>query len=181
MQCTLKATNNLLPVVLFTDRDLSMNAAIQIIFLQTRHLLYIYHITKNIKKKARSKLHDEIAQNFIKDFYYMCKCAIVIIKKQFELRYNNMLTKYELYCSYFEGKLCPSYKSWAKYFIAKTFTAGIKLTQHIEFINSIKELVKVIEQELDKKEQYIQIKNYYRSNLSSVFISQSFNLRLKFY
>ncbi|GBC52193.2 protein FAR1-RELATED SEQUENCE 5-like [Rhizophagus irregularis DAOM 181602=DAOM 197198] len=55
--CTLKATNNLIPLVLFTDEDLAMIAAIHIIYLQTRHLLCIYHISKNIKKKARSKLH----------------------------------------------------------------------------------------------------------------------------
>ncbi|CAG8757911.1 6634_t:CDS:2 [Rhizophagus irregularis] len=40
-----------------SDEDLAMIAAIHIIYLQTRHLLCIYHISKNIKKKARSKLH----------------------------------------------------------------------------------------------------------------------------
>src|ERR1044072_6999876 len=48
LQCTLKATNNLSPVVLYTDGDPAMLAA--------RHLLCIYHITENVKKKAKSML-----------------------------------------------------------------------------------------------------------------------------
>src|SRR5436190_9651150 len=60
LQCTLEATNNLSPVVLFTDGDLAMIAAIQ-----------IYHITENVKKKAKSKLRRELINKFIEDFHHM--------------------------------------------------------------------------------------------------------------
>jgi hypothetical protein len=58
------------------------------------------------------------------------------------------------------------------------FTAGIESTQRVESINGVlkkhldrgtllKELVKVIEQELDKESQYTRIKDYYGSNPST--------------
>jgi hypothetical protein len=52
LQCTLKATNSLSPCVLYIDDDPAMLAAVQVIYPQTHHLLCIYHITENIKKKA---------------------------------------------------------------------------------------------------------------------------------
>ncbi|GBC02622.1 hypothetical protein RclHR1_04710010 [Rhizophagus clarus] len=62
-------------------------------------------------------------------------------------------------------------------FYCKIFTTGVESTQHVESINGVlkkhldrgtllKELVKVIENELEKESQYTQIKDYYGSNLS---------------
>ena len=56
LQCTLQATDNLQPKVLFTDSDPTIIAAFQVVYPQTRHLLCIYHLLENINKKARSKL-----------------------------------------------------------------------------------------------------------------------------
>ena len=56
LQCTLQATNNLPPKVLFTDSDPAIIAAVQVVYPQTRHLLCIYHLLENVKKKAKSKL-----------------------------------------------------------------------------------------------------------------------------
>ncbi len=86
-----------------------------------------------------------------------------------------MLIKYEQYQSYLKKKLYPIYESWARYSIVKVFTTGIESTQRVESLNEVlkkhmdwgtllKELVKVIESELDKEAQYSQIKDYYRSN-----------------
>ncbi|CAG8619180.1 3321_t:CDS:2, partial [Cetraspora pellucida] len=97
---------------------------------------------------------------------------------QFEVRYNEMLRKYKPCWSYLEKKLYPSRESWAKYFTAKVFTAGVESTQRVEAINRIlkkhldrgtllKKLVKVIEDELEKEAQYSRIKNYYGSNPST--------------
>ncbi|CAB4421574.1 unnamed protein product [Rhizophagus irregularis] len=89
LQCTLKVKNNLSPHVLYTDSDPAMLAAVQIVYPQTRHLLY---------------------------------------------------TRF-----------------------SKVFTAGVESTQRVESINGVlkkhldqgtllKELVKVIENELDKED-----------------------------
>src|SRR6266542_2619660 len=86
-----------------------------------------------------------------------------------------MLIKYEQCRSYLEKKLYPYRESWARYSIVKVFTVGVESTQRVESLNGVlkkymnrgtllKELVKVIESELDKEAQYSQIKNYYRSN-----------------
>ncbi|CAB4421546.1 unnamed protein product [Rhizophagus irregularis] len=148
LQCTLKVKNNLSPHVLYTDSDPAMLAAVQIVYPQTRHLLYFYHMRNSYTEY------------------------------QFELRYIKMLTKYELYQSYLKKKLYPNRESWARYAISKVFTAGVESTQRVESINGVlkkhldqgtllKELVKVIENELDKEVQYNQIKEYYGSNPST--------------
>jgi len=48
-----------------------MVAAIQVVYPETRHLLCIYHIIENVKKKAKSKLHGEMVKSFVEDFYHM--------------------------------------------------------------------------------------------------------------
>ena len=89
-----------------------------------------------------------------------------------------MLTKYEPCRSYPERKLYPSHESWAKYAIAKVFTVGVESIQRVESINGVlkkhldrgtllKELVKVVENELEKETQYNRIKDYYGSNPST--------------
>lgn len=88
--CIFEVISNLSPIVLFTNNDLMMIAAIQITYPQTQHLM----CTENIKKKAKSKLHGKIINNFIEDFYHMRNSYT---QYQFELRYKEMLTKYELY------------------------------------------------------------------------------------
>ena len=76
-----------------------------------------------------------------------------------------MLIKYEQYRSYLKKKLYLIHESWTRYSIAKVFTTGIELTQHVESLNRVlkkhidqgtllKELVKIIESELDKEAQY---------------------------
>ncbi|CAB4425288.1 unnamed protein product [Rhizophagus irregularis] len=152
-----------------------MLAAVQVVYPQTRHLLCIYHIAENIKKKAKALLRNDMVQNFIEDFYHMRNSYT---EYQFELRYTEMLTKYEPCRSYLEKKLYPSRESWARYAISKVFTAGVESTQQVESINGVlkkhldrgtllKELVKVIENELDKEAQYSRIKEYYGSNPST--------------
>ena len=81
-----------------------MVTAIQVIYPETRHLLCIYHIVENVKKKTKSKLHGEMIKSFVEDFYHMRNSYN---QCQFEVRYNEMLIKYEQYRSYLEKKLYP--------------------------------------------------------------------------
>ena len=61
-------------------------------YSETHHLLCIYHISENVKKKAKSKLHGKIVKSFVEDFYHMRNSYN---EYQFEARYNEMLIKYE--------------------------------------------------------------------------------------
>jgi len=45
-----------------------MIAAIQKVYPQTWHLLCIYHIMENVKKKAKCKLHGDMAKLLLKIF-----------------------------------------------------------------------------------------------------------------
>jgi MULE transposase domain/FAR1 DNA-binding domain len=185
-QCILQASNNLPPKVLFTDSDPAIIAAVQIVYPQTRHLLCIYHLLENVKKKAKAKLRGDMAKSFITDFYIMRNSHS---KEQFDLKYREMLTKYEPCQSYLENRLYSSRRYWARYEIAKIFTAGIESTQRVESINGIikkmvdrgtllKELVKAIENELDKEAQYTRIKDYYGAN-PSVGLPSTYNTIFK--
>ncbi|CAG8548914.1 13676_t:CDS:10 [Cetraspora pellucida] len=169
----LTGSNNLQPKVLFTDGDPAMIAVVHVSYPQTRHMLYIYHLLENVKKKLRAKLWGEAIKHFVEDF---CNMRNSYSQEQFEARYYDILTKYESCYSYLE-KLYNSHTSWAKYSVVKVFTAGMKSTQHVESIIGIikkhidhgtllKELVNVIEQELEKEAQYTRIKDYYGSNPS---------------
>ncbi|POG71595.1 hypothetical protein GLOIN_2v1774635 [Rhizophagus irregularis DAOM 181602=DAOM 197198] len=140
----------------------------------------------DVKKKARCKLHGDMVKNFIGDFYHMRNSYT---QTQFDLRFNDILSKYEPYRSYLENKLYPSRNSWARYSIAKVFTAGAKSTQRVESINGVlkkhldrgtllKDLVKVVESELKKELQYIRIKDYYGLN-PSVGLPSTFNTIFK--
>ena len=186
LQCTLEATNNLSPIILFSDSDPGMIAAVQVVYPETRHLLCIYHIVENVKKKARSKLHGEMVNKFVEDFYHMRNSCN---ERQFEARYNEMLTKYEKCRPYLEKKLYPNRESWARYAIAKVFTAGVESTQRVESLNGVlkkhvdrgsllRELVKEIERELDKEAQYSRIRDYYGSN-PSTGLSSTYNTIFK--
>jgi hypothetical protein len=117
--------------------------------------------------------------NFIKDFYHMRNSYT---QCQFESRYKEMLTKYELCWTYLENKLYPSRESWARYSIGKIFTAGVESTQQVESINGIlkkhldrgtllKDLVKEVERELDKEAYYNRLNDYYGSNLATDLLS----------
>ncbi|PKK66356.1 hypothetical protein RhiirC2_852930 [Rhizophagus irregularis] len=108
-------------------------------------------------------------------------------QEKFELRYQNMLIRYEPCHSYLENKLYPNRTAWARYSITKIFTAGVESTQHIESINEVlkkhvdrgtllKELVIAIEYELEKEALYTRIKDYYGSNLS-VRLSSTYNTK----
>ncbi|CAB4400644.1 unnamed protein product [Rhizophagus irregularis] len=181
-QCMLESVDNVSPKVIFTDGDPAVIAAIRVIYPQTQHLLCIYHIVENVKKKAKSKLHGDSVKKFVEDFYHMRNSYS---QEEFELRYQNMLIRYEPCHSYLENKLYPNRAAWARYSITKIFTAGVESTQRVESINGVlkkhvdrgtllKELVIVIECELEKEASYTRIKDYYGSN-PSVGLPSTYN------
>ncbi|PKK69271.1 hypothetical protein RhiirC2_712788 [Rhizophagus irregularis] len=105
------------------------------------------------------------------------------------MRYHEMLNKYKLCHSYLENRLYPFQNSWARYSIAKTFTAGVESTQRVESINGVikklmdqgtllKELVIAIERELDKESYYTRINDYYRTN-PSIRLPSTYNTIFK--
>ena len=148
-----------------------MITAVQNVYSQMWHLLCIYHLLENVKKKAKSKLQGDMIKSFVSDFYIMKNNYS---KNQFDAKYQEMLTKYELCRSYLKKQLYSNWESWVRFYITKIFTVGVESTQHVESINSVivdqgillKELVITIEWKLDKESQYTWINEYYGSNLS---------------
>jgi len=126
--------NNLSPKVIFTDGDPALIAAVQMVYPEARHLLCIFHLLENVKKKSKSKLRSDVANNFVTDFYTMRNSYS---EEQFELKYQEMISKYEPCRSYLENRLYPSRTYWARYYFRKLFTAGIESTQRVESINGV--------------------------------------------
>ena len=124
-RCTLEAIGGVQPKVIFTDSDPAVIAAIQVIYPQAYHLLCIYHIVENVKRKAKSKLRGNSVTKFVDDFYHMRNSYS---QEEFELWYQEMLIKYESCHPYLEKKLYPTRASWARYFIIKIFTTGVEST-----------------------------------------------------
>jgi hypothetical protein len=104
-QCTLEAISGVQPKVIFTDSDPAVIAAIQVVYPQAYHLLCIYYIIENVKRKAKSKLRGNLVAKFVDDFYHMRNSYS---QEEFELRYQEMLTKYEFCRPYLEKKLYPT-------------------------------------------------------------------------
>ena len=71
-----------------------MMAAIQVVYSETYHLLCIYYLFENVKKKAKFKLYDEMVKSFVENFYHIWNSYN---EYQFKVRYNQMLIKYKLY------------------------------------------------------------------------------------
>ncbi|CAG8824839.1 6381_t:CDS:2, partial [Gigaspora margarita] len=102
--------------------------------------------------KARSKLHRDIVKKFVADFYHIHNSQS---HNQFQLKYNEMLTKYEPDQSYSE-----------KSFIQVIKLINSILKKQLDQGTLLKNLIKVIESELDKESYYNYIKNYYGSNVA---------------
>ncbi|CAB4422545.1 unnamed protein product [Rhizophagus irregularis] len=79
LQCTLQASNNLASKILFTDSDPAIIAAVQ--------------------------LRGDMASSFVEDFYTMRNSYS---EEQFNMKYQEMLDKYELCCPYLEKRIYPS-------------------------------------------------------------------------
>jgi hypothetical protein len=99
-------------------------------------------------------LHSEMIKSFIKNFYYMQNSYN---EYQFEVKYNDILTKYKPCWFYFEKKLYLTCNSWIRYSIAKVFTIEIELTQCIESLNKV--FKKHVNQEILLKELVKKIEN----------------------
>ena len=81
LQCALKATEKQ-PIVLFTDADPALNAAIPLQFPNSYHAHCIYHIGQNLPKNLKAKLGNQYT-DFIKNFY---KCRNSLNESLFFLR-----------------------------------------------------------------------------------------------
>src|ERR1700742_2933594 len=85
----IKATG-IRPVVIITDSDPAVDAAIRQVLMSTYPIHCAFHISQNLDKNLR-KLLDNEYQSFIHDFY---SCRNCIIEEIFQQRFNKIIEDY---------------------------------------------------------------------------------------
>jgi hypothetical protein len=128
---TLFEETGIYPRVIFTDSDPSLISAIKEIYPNTNHLLCIFHIDLNLRKKLKGKLgvrFEEFRQKF-----YACRNSLC--KELFEFRWMQLVDQYPESAKYMTETLYVSKDSWAISWIRNQFTGGVQSTQRIESIN----------------------------------------------
>jgi MULE transposase domain/FAR1 DNA-binding domain len=128
---TLLTDTGVYPGVIFTDSDPSMIQSIKEIYPDTQHLLCIFHIDLNLRKKLKGKLGNKF-EEFRHKFY---TCRNSLCEDLFELRWNQLIEQYSAATKYLTDTLYINKESWAIPWIRKRFTTGAQSTQRIESIN----------------------------------------------
>jgi hypothetical protein len=119
------------PGVIFTDSDPSMIQSIKEIYPNTKHMLCIFHIDLNLRKKLKGKLGNKF-EEFRHKFY---TCRNSLCENLFELRWNQLIDQYPEAAKYLSDTLYVNKESWAIPWIHKRFTTGVQSTQRIESLN----------------------------------------------
>ncbi|PKC66991.1 hypothetical protein RhiirA1_535203 [Rhizophagus irregularis] len=91
LKCIKKATKTA-PIVMFTDADPALDAAIPIIFSETYPVHCIFHIVQNLPKNLKAKLGEKW-DDFIKQFY---QCRNSLCEPLFKQRWNQLLIDYPM-------------------------------------------------------------------------------------
>src|ERR1044071_7312757 len=108
-----------------------MIRSINEIYPDTYHLLCIFHIDLNLRKKLKGKLGKHFEE--FRNMFYVCRNSLC--KELFEYRWKQMIDQYPAAEKYLSETLYSSKKSWAIPWIHRIFTAGSQSTQRIESIN----------------------------------------------
>jgi len=132
LKCIKRATEQA-PIVMFTDADPALDAAIPIVFPETYPAHCIFHIAQNLPKNLKAKLGEKW-DDFIKQFYH---CRNSLCESLFKQRWNQLLNNYPMAKDYLLRTLDKNCRSWARAYLHKIFTAGIESTARVEGYNWI--------------------------------------------
>lgn len=119
------------PRIIFTDSDPSMVRSIKDVYPNAQHMLCIFHIDLNLRKKLKGKLCSQF-EEFRRKFYV---CRNSLCEDLFECRWKQLVDQYPAATKYLSDTLYTTKESWAIPWIHKCFTAGAQSTQRIESIN----------------------------------------------
>ena len=106
LNCIKRATNQA-PIMMFTDADPALDAAIPVVFPETYPAHCIFHITQNLPKNLKAKLGEKW-DNFIEQFY---QCRNSLCEPLFKQRWNQLLNDYPMAKDYLLRSLDPNCKS----------------------------------------------------------------------
>jgi len=132
LECTKKVTATE-PLVFITDADPAADAAVAQVYEMTYQIHCIFHISENLPRNLKSKLHNQY-ESFVRDFFL---CHNSLCEEDFYERWSQLTETYVNVKDYLMRALYPSRRAWACAFTSKTFTAGTQTTSRVEGLNSI--------------------------------------------
>ena len=106
---TLFGETGINPRVIFTDSDPSLISAIKEIHPNTNHLLCIFHIDLNLRKKLKGKLGVHFEE--FRHKFYTCRNSLCI--ELFESRWVQLIDQYPESAKYLSDTLYVNKESWA--------------------------------------------------------------------
>jgi zinc finger SWIM domain-containing protein 3 len=112
-------------ITIFTDQDVAMSAALQIVMLEMYHALCSWHMWQNANRHLGYLLKS--GSRFNKDFL---ACVYKYNDEDdFLFIWNIMLEKYDAHENKWLIDIFKLKKKWVQVYVIRTFTAGIKSTQ----------------------------------------------------
>ncbi|GET61387.1 protein FAR1-RELATED SEQUENCE 5-like [Rhizophagus irregularis DAOM 181602=DAOM 197198] len=126
----IKATG-IQPVVIITDSDPAVDAAICQVLPFTYSIHCTFHISQNLNKNLK-KLLDSEYQSFIHDFY---SCRNCIVENIFQQRFNKLIENYPKAKNYLEH-LYKTKEYWAHCYIKHHFTGEMIASFRVESVNA---------------------------------------------
>ncbi|EXX63054.1 hypothetical protein RirG_155940 [Rhizophagus irregularis DAOM 197198w] len=127
----LKKSTGVQPLIIITDSDPAVDAAIRQIFPLTYPIHCAYHITQNLHKNLR-KLINEDYENFLTAFY---SCRNSIAEEVFQIKFDYLIRDYPSAKPYLEF-LYRTKTYWAHCFTKFKFTGGMIASSRVESVNA---------------------------------------------
>jgi hypothetical protein len=129
----IECMGNMDGVVILTDYDPAIGAALEDELPDAVHLLCRWHQSECIAKNCRARIGSEFEQ-FKSQFL---KVRDELSVEAFESGWVNLLANYPMVSSYMRGTWYQVRCKWASAWTQKRFTAGMKTTSGAESINAI--------------------------------------------
>ncbi|CAB5393660.1 unnamed protein product [Rhizophagus irregularis] len=119
------------PVVIITDSDPAVDAAIRQVFTFTYPIHCAFHISHNLDKNLRKLLANDY-QSFIHSFY---SCRNCITESIFQQRFEKLIEDYPKAKNYLEH-LYKMKSYWAHCYTKYQFTGGMIASSRVESVNA---------------------------------------------
>jgi hypothetical protein len=128
----LESIGNRSPITIFTDQDQAMLNAIEKVFPDTHHRLYLWHIAKN----APSHLGELNSNSEFKYLFNKCQkyCDSEI---EFQKTWDKMMQKFNLGNHRWLNMMCKIRHKWSTAFTKDSFTAEFKASLRSESTNHV--------------------------------------------
>src|ERR1044071_3433593 len=97
------------PKIIFTDLDPYMIRSIKDVYLNAQHMLCIFHIDLNLKKKLKGKLCGQFEEFHHK--FYVCRNSLC--KDLFEYQWKQLVDQYPIATKYLSDMLYTTKELWA--------------------------------------------------------------------